>query len=207
MRIRLANAKAINGDIKDAEEEENNPIEEKKEIEVVKITWSQVKVDEQFIEQNNQVEKPVKLENVPKKLKKKVDRIRTPNEELEEHIKTCRRCSEVKSSCRKYVENSYLILMEIIIKPLLIIAFCTGTWNLVDHFSYYFPLWPAFALGTAIIVTMELMSKLFLEDVLTLCHEDSNWRIFTKRFGLCFYDYIYDIASVLYGRALWFDGE
>lgn len=207
MRIRLANAKAINGDIKDAEEEENNPIEEKKEIEVVKITWSEVKVDEQFIEQNNQVEEPVKLENVPKKLKKKVNRIRTPNEELEEHIKTCRRCSEVKSSCRKYVENSYLILMEIIIKPLLIIAFCTGTWNLVDHFSYYFPLWPAFALGTAIIVTMELMSKLFLEDVLTLCHEDSNWRIFTKRFGLCFYDYIYDIASVLYGRALWFDGE
>lgn len=205
MRIRLANAKAINGDIKDAEEEENYPIEEKKEIEVIRITWCEVKVDEIVIEQ---VAEPVKLiENVPKRLKIKVTRIRTPDEELEEHLKTCRRCSEVKSRCRKYVENSYLILMEIIIKPFLIIAFCTGTWNLVDHFSYYFPLWPAFALGTAIIVTMELMSKLFLEDVLTLCHEDSNWRIFTKRFGLCFYDYIYDIASVLYGRALWFDGE
>lgn len=205
MRIRLANAKANNGDIKDAEEEENNPIEEKKEIEVIKITWSEVKVDEDVIEH---VVEPVKLvENVPILLKFKVKRIKTPDEELEEHMKTCRRCSEVKSCCRKYVENSYLILMEIIIKPFLIIAFCTGTWNLVDHFSYYFPLWPAFALGTAIIVTMELMSKLFLEDVLTLCHEDSNWRIFTKRFGLCFYDYIYDIASVLYGRALWFDGE
>lgn len=205
MRIRLANAKANNGDIKDAEEEENNPIEEKKEIEVIKITWSEVKVDEDVIVH---VVEPVKLvENVPILLKFKVKRIQTPDEELQEHMKTCRRCSEVKSSCRKYVENSYLILMEIIIKPFLIIAFCTGTWNLVDHFSYYFPLWPAFALGTAIIVTMELMSKLFLEDVLTLCHEDSNWRIFTKRFGLCFYDYIYDIASVLYGRALWFDGE
>lgn len=206
MRIRLTNAKAINGDIKDAKEEENNQIEEKKEVKVIKITWSEVKIEESVNEQI--IEEPLKLDNEPIIIvKKKVKRIKTPDEELEEHIKTCRRCGEVKSNCRKYVENSYLILMEIIIKPLLIIAFCTGTWNLVDHFSYYFPLWPAFALGTAIIVTMELMSKLFLEDVLTLCHEDSNWTIFTKRFGLCFYDYIYDIASVLYGRALWFDGE
>lgn len=109
--------------------------------------------------------------------------------------------AKVKEKWREI--NIYQNLATFVFIPCVIVAFWRGSWNLLDHYHYYFPLGPTFAVSGIIVSILEMLRNVCISKHLKILDDDTRCTVFKKNVLLSLYDVLYNLANVAFWWVLW----
>jgi uncharacterized membrane protein len=99
--------------------------------------------------------------------------------------------------------NIYQNLASIVLIPCVIVAFWRGSWDLMDHYSQFFPMVPTLIVTALVCVTLELIRNTFISKHLKILDDDTRATVLKKNILLSLYDLIYNFSNTAMWRVLW----
>jgi uncharacterized membrane protein len=99
--------------------------------------------------------------------------------------------------------NIYQNLVTFVFLPCVIVAFWRGSWDLMDHYSQFFPTLPTLIATALVCVTLELIRNTFISKHLKILDDDTRSKVLKKNVLLSIYDLIYNLANTAMWRVLW----
>lgn len=97
----------------------------------------------------------------------------------------------------------YQNLATLVLTPCVIVAFWRGSWDLMDHYSQFFPHVPTLIVTALVCVILELIRNTFISKHLKILDEDTRTTVLKKNILLSIYDLIYNLANTAMWRAMW----
>ena len=99
--------------------------------------------------------------------------------------------------------NIYQHLATLVFIPCVIVAFWRGSWDLMDHYSQFFPIVPTLIVTALVCVTLELIRDTYISKPLKILDDDTRLTVLKKNLLLSIYDLIYNLANTTIWRVLW----
>lgn len=97
----------------------------------------------------------------------------------------------------------YQNLATLVLIPCVIVAFWRGSWDLMDHYSQFFPTVPTLIVTALVCVILELIRNTFISKHLKILDDDTRSKVFKKNFLLSIFDLINNLANTAMWRVLW----
>ena len=111
--------------------------------------------------------------------------------------------SKDASKRKKKALICYNEVMSLIVAPILVIAHWRGIWDMMDLLTEFFPLGPTLALGYVGIFSLDFLHEFHLRKYFQVTDEDSIVKVLTKNVATNFYDYFYNVCTIMAWRTLW----
>lgn len=97
----------------------------------------------------------------------------------------------------------YNELMSLIVAPVLVIAHWRGIWDMMDLLKEFFPLGPTLALGYVGLFSLDFLHEFHLRKYFQVNDDDSTMKVLSKNVATNFYDYFYNVCTIMVWRTLW----
>ena len=116
---------------------------------------------------------------------------------------TIKHQKDARAKRKKTTLICYNEIMSLIVAPMLVIAHWRGIWDMMDIWKNSFPLGPTLMLGYVGIFSLDFLHEFHLKKYLQEAEEDSITKVLTKNVATNFYDYFYNVCTIMVWRTLW----